>query len=208
MQVKIYFAEKPVYLCNELTPALRELLHHPEAVFIDEASTAAINSLLHEIKKPGFHAGVVLSDDLEKLKKSFFKHFTKLEAAGGIVQNDAREILFILRHDKWDLPKGKMEKKEKPETCAMREVEEETGVKNLLLKKKVGETYHTYNEFGKHILKTTHWFYFTCKKQDTVPQIEEGISEIQWFKTRDIKKPIQSTYENIKDILAVFFDEP
>ena len=208
MQVKIYFGEKPVYLCNELTPALKELLHHPEAVFIDETSTAAINSLLHEIKKPGFHAGVVLNDDLEKLKKSFFKHFTKIEAAGGIVQNDAKEILFIFRRDKWDLPKGKMEKKEEPETCAMREVEEETGVKNLVLKKKVGETYHTYDEFGKHMLKTTHWFYFTCKKQDTIPQTEEDITEIQWFKTRDIKKPVQNTYDNIKDILAVFFDEP
>lgn len=208
MQVKIYFGEKPVYLCNELTDQLKELLHHPEAVFIDEASNAAINSLLHEIKKPAFHAGVVLSDDLEKLQKTFFRHFTKVEAAGGIVQNDSKELLFIFRREKWDLPKGKIEKKETPETAAIREVEEETGVSNLHLKKKIGETYHTYNEFGKHILKTTHWFWFTCKKQEAIPQTEEDITEIQWFKTRDIKKPVSNTYENIKDILGIFFDEP
>ncbi|MBS1757373.1 MAG: NUDIX domain-containing protein [Bacteroidetes bacterium] len=209
MQIKIYFNEKPVYLCNKTDSNLKELQKHPDTVFIDELSTPAINSLLHEIKKESFHAGIILSSDFEKLKKSFFKHFTLIEAAGGIIQNEKKEILFIYRRNKWDLPKGKIEKKETPEIAAQREVEEETGVKELSLKKKIDETYHTYFDYGKHYLKITHWYYFTCSSQQQLqPQTEEDISEIKWFKTKDIKVPVANTYQNIKDILRVFFDTP
>jgi 8-oxo-dGTP pyrophosphatase MutT (NUDIX family) len=209
MQLKIYFDEKPVYLCDVIDDTLNEIMHHPDAVFIDELSTPAIKSLLHEIKKDDFHAGIIWNKDLEKLKKAFFKHFEVIEAAGGIVLNERKEILFIFRRGKWDLPKGKMDKKEKEEDCAQREIEEETGVKGLLLKKKVGETYHVYDEFGKHFLKISHWFYFTCNNKQTLkPQTEEDITKAEWIKTKDIKEPIKNTHANIKDILAKFFDEP
>ena len=209
MKIKIYFDDKPVYLGDTMDAELTELTHHPDTVLIDEFSTPAINSLLHEIKKPAFHAGIVLHSELEKLKHSFFKHFKIIEAAGGIVQNEKKDILFIYRRDKWDLPKGKMEEGETPEICAEREIEEETGVKNLKLKKKVGETYHTYDEFGKHILKISHWYYFTCdSKQNLQPQTVEDITETKWINTRNIKQPMNDTYENIKDIMRCFFDEP
>lgn len=209
MQIKIYFGEKAVYLCDEITDELHELLHHPDAVFIDELSTPAINSLLHEIKKENFHAGVIWNVDFDKLKKSFFKHFTFIEAAGGVVQNEQKDVLFIMRLGKWDLPKGKMEKNEEPDACAKREIEEETGLKNLKLKKKICDTFHTYEAYGKHYLKQTHWFYLTCKgKQELVPQTEEDITEIRWFKTKEIKTPVANTYEAIKDVLRNFFNTP
>ncbi len=209
MHIKIYFGDKPVYLCDEIDKELNEILHHPDAVFVDEISNPAIKSLLHEIKKEEFHAGVLWHSDLEKLKKALFKHFDLIEAAGGIVQNDQKEILFIYRLDKWDLPKGKVEKGEKLEACAMREVEEETGVSGLKLKNKTGETYHTYNAFGKHFLKISHWFYMTCSsRQKLIPQTEEHITEIKWVKTKDIREPIANTYPSIKDILENFFDTP
>jgi len=209
MQLKIYFDDKPVYLCDELSEELKEILHHPDAVFIDEISTPAINSLLHEIKKEDFHAGVILNDDLEALRKSFFKHFTTIEAAGGIVQNDKKELLFIYRLEKWDLPKGKVEENEEIEIAAAREIEEETGLKDMVLKKKIGETYHTYNAYGKHYLKTTHWFYFTSDShQKLQPQLEENITLIKWIKTKDIKTPMENTYASIKDIMHCFFDAP
>jgi len=209
MDIKIYFGEKPVILCNEINKELNEILHHPDAVFVDEISPRAIKSMLHEIKKEEFHAGVLWHADLEDLKKAFFKNFTVIEAAGGIVQNSNKELLFIYRLGKWDLPKGKIEKGEKPDACAMREVTEETGTKNLTLKKKIGETYHVYDEYGKHFLKISHWFYMTCPaKQELAPQTEEHITEVKWVKTRDIKEPIKNTYPSIKDILGKFFDAP
>jgi len=209
MHIKIYFGDKPVYLCDDIDQELHEILHHPDAVFVDEISKAAIKSLLHEIVKEEFHAGVMWHSDLEQLKKAFFKNFKEIEAAGGIVQNDKKELLFILRLGKWDLPKGKIEKGEDPETCTLREVEEETGVTGLKLTQKVGETYHTYNAYGKHFLKTTHWFYMTCSsKQKLVPQTEEDIAAIKWVKTKDIQEPLSNTYPSIKDILNTFFNIP
>jgi 8-oxo-dGTP pyrophosphatase MutT (NUDIX family) len=209
MYIRIYFGEKPVYLCDELDENLKEILKHPDAVFIDEFSTAAINSLLHEIKKPDFHAGVIQHTDLKALKKSFFKHFTDIEAAGGIVLNEHKDILFIERLGKWDLPKGKVEAGENDQEAAVREVEEETGVTQLTVHKKVGETYHTYDAYGKHFIKTTHWYYMTCEgKQVLTPQTEESITAISWIKTRKIAEPLGNTYPNIRDILSKFFDEP
>lgn len=119
MFIKIYFDKKPVYLCDEINEEIKEVLHHPDTIFIDEASTPAINSLLHEIKKEQFHAGVLQHTDLIKLKKHFFRHFDLIEAAGGIIQNEKKELLFIYRLDKWDLPKGKLEKNEGIEDCAV-----------------------------------------------------------------------------------------
>ena len=208
MHIKIYFGDKPVFLCDELTKELKEILRHPDAVFIDEISAPAIKSLLHEIKKDEFHAGVIYSEDLTALKKLFFKNFSLIQAAGGIVQNDKKEVLFIYRLNKWDLPKGKMEKGEKADECAIREVKEETGVNNLTLKKMVGKTYHTYDAFGKHFLKVTHWYYLVCaNEQNLVPQTEEDITAIKWVATKNIKEPVANTYPSIKDILNVFFDE-
>ena len=209
MYIKIYFGDKPVFLCNEINKELNEILHHPETVFVDEISVPAVRSLLHEIKKNEFHAGVLWNKDLELLQNAFFRNFKLVEAAGGIVQNDDKELLFIERLGKWDLPKGKIEKGEKPDDCAKREVTEETGIKELVVKKRVGETYHTYDEFGKHFLKISHWYYMTCPaKQYPVAQQEENITAAKWVKTKDIKEPLKNTYPSIKDILQVFFDTP
>ena len=209
MHIKIYFGNKPVFLCDDLNEELKELLHHPDAVFIDEVTSPAIKSLLHEIKKEEFHAGVMQGQDLAKLKKQFFKHFTLIEAAGGIVQNTKKELLFIYRLGKWDLPKGKIETNESTDDCAIREVEEETGITNLTIKKKIGETYHTYDAFGKHFLKTTYWYYMVCPLgQKLVPQTEEDITDLKWVHTKNIAEPVANTYPSIKDILSRFFDEP
>ena len=209
MYINIYFGEKPVILCDEIDKDINEILHHPDAVFVDEISPRAMKSMLHEIKKEEFHAGVIWHTDLEKLKETFFKNFKVIEAAGGIVQNDKKEILFINRLEKWDLPKGKIENGEKEEDCAVREVTEETGVEGLHLKKKIGITYHAYDEFGKHFLKISHWYHMTCSsKQNLVPQTEEHITEIKWVKTSEIAEPVKNTYPSIKNILSIFFNEP
>lgn len=209
MHIKICYGDKPVYLCDSTDAHLEELLHHPDVVYIDELSSPAINSMIHEIRKEEFHAGIIRHSDLEALRKEFFRHFTLIEAAGGIVQNEKKELLFIFRKGKWDLPKGKLDNKEEAATAAQREVSEETGVNGLKLKKQVGETYHIYDEFGKHILKRTKWFHFSCKSgQDFVPQTDEDITEVKWISTKEIKKPMSNTYATIRDILTTFFDTP
>ena len=66
-----------------------------------------------------------------KLLKEFKKKLSTIVAAGGIVINKENQILFIFRKGKWDLPKGKIEKNEKIDEGAIREVTEETGIKKV-----------------------------------------------------------------------------
>ena len=66
-----------------------------------------------------------------------FKDYTKdkviIEAAGGLVFNEKNELLMIFRRGFWDLPKGKVDEGETLEQCAVREVQEETGLQNIML---------------------------------------------------------------------------
>ncbi len=200
--ITIYFDYKPVYLCNELNPEIDEVRHHPDAVFIDELSTSAINSLLHEIKKPTFHAGIIFHQDFIKLKKGFFKHFKFIQTGGGLVKNKSGEILLIFRRGKWDLPKGKIDEGETLEECAIREVQEETGIQKLKIVSKINITYHTYIEFGKHILKESHWYLMNAiEEEEFIPQVEEDITEIHWVKKEDVKNYFTNTFPTIVSVL-------
>jgi 8-oxo-dGTP pyrophosphatase MutT (NUDIX family) len=209
MTIRIFFDEKPVYLCDALDESLNALLQLPHTLLVEECTTAAIDNLLLEIKNANYAAAVLCCPNYDQLKKLFFQQFTPITSCGGVVQNDKKELLFIYRRNKWDLPKGKLEIGETEEACAQREIEEETGVTGLALKKKIGETYHTYSDYGKHFLKTTHWFYFTCSSlQNIQPQTEEDITEIKWVNTQHIREPMSNTYENIREVMQRFFDEP
>ena len=202
MFIKIYFEDKPVFLCDKIDKTIDEYMHHPDAVYIDEVSNAAVNSLLHEIAKPEFHAGILFHKDLDKLKKVFFKHFSIVTAAGGLVLNATKDILMIFRRGKWDLPKGKLDEGETIEQCALREVQEETGLSDIILGEKITTTYHTYTEFGKHILKESHWYKMKCNtEQKLVPQTEEDITDIKWIKQAELKKYTSKTYYTIVEVL-------
>ncbi len=200
--ITIYFGDKPVYLCDELTSAIEEVRHHPDAVFIDELSTAAVNSLLHEIDKKEFHAGIIIHENFNKLKKEFFKHFKLIKAGGGLVKNKKGEILLIFRRGKWDLPKGKLDENETLLQCAVREVREETGLTRIEAGEEINTTYHTYVDFGKHILKESHWYYMLATGEETlVPQTEEDITEIRWVKKKDLNSFLENTFPTIISVL-------
>jgi 8-oxo-dGTP pyrophosphatase MutT (NUDIX family) len=142
---------------------------------------------------------------LEELKKAFFKKFTFIQAAGGLVQNEKNEILIIFRRGKWDLPKGKLDKGEKLENCAVREVEEETGLLNVQLISPLTITYHTYHEGARFILKESHWYKMKVKgDQKLVPQTIEDIHDIKWVAAGNLDMYLQNTYPSVKDVLGLF----
>ncbi len=206
--MKIFVNEKPIYLTNVLSKYLQELSLKDDTLVLENKYISAAQ-LLEQLDSENFSTAIFLSSDFEILKENFFSQFVIIEAAGGVVQNENKEILFIFRRGKWDLPKGKLETNETIETCAAREIEEETGVNKLTLKRKIGATYHIYKENGKPILKISHWFYFSCSSaQKIVPQTEEDIVEVRWISTKDIKTPMENTYKNIKEIMSIFFDTP
>ena len=70
-----------------------------------------------------------------------------IRAAGGVVVRDdstGMEIVVVHRpkYDDWTLPKGKAERGESDEECALREVEEETGLRCELLEELASVSYN------------------------------------------------------------------
>jgi 8-oxo-dGTP pyrophosphatase MutT (NUDIX family) len=197
MSIKIYFPKKIITLC---TPEeSKDWIDSKNQTIINDDFENKIPEAIRDIAKQNI---LIIHDDITHIQKLIRAQFTVIEAAGGLVQNDTDEILFIYRRGKWDLPKGKKEDQEDIAQCAEREIEEETGVKNLRLLRKITETYHVYDEKEKTILKISHWFHFRCTgDQNLVPQIEEDITAIRWVGKNDIKDVLNDTYETIADVI-------
>ncbi len=135
----------------------------------------------------------------EKIELFLRKKLPYVEAAGGLVYNDRREILFIYRNDKWDLPKGHIDKGESHEAAAMREVEEETGVQGLVVKRFIAKTYHIFKRNDKFKLKATYWYeMYTDFQGDLIPEKGEGIKKAKWKNFEKSQKALRNSYENIK----------
>ena len=154
-------------------------------------------------EKGGKYTRITLyHEDYRKLRKDFKGLFTIIEAGGGLVINEYDEILFIFRRGHWDLPKGKLEKLEKKKDAALREVEEETGVRNLELGKKICVTNHVYkNKSGKRMIKKSHWYQMYAPKMDLIPQIEEDITDAKWMTMESFNSRERIVYSSITKVL-------
>jgi hypothetical protein len=80
MYIKVYFNDKPLFLCDEFNEEISSYAHHDDAVFIDEFSSAAVNSMIHEMRQQKVHAGIFYHEKLELLKKAFLKKFILIQA--------------------------------------------------------------------------------------------------------------------------------
>ena len=202
MFIKIYFNDKPLFLCDEMTPEIREYAHHDDAVLIDEFSHPAVNSMIHEMRQSKVHAGIFVHPDLEELRKAVWKKFVLVQAGGGLIRNGEDKYLFMLRRGFWDLPKGKLDPGETIEHCAIREVMEETGIEGVILQGPLLITYHTYDDHGKHILKETHWFRMAAPAPgELTPQLEEQITELRWVDVPGMKELLGNTFPSIRDVV-------
>lgn len=127
-----------------------------------------------------------------------------ITAAGGIVLNPNKEILFIYRRGKWDLPKGKLDDGETIEQCAVREVEEETGIREITLHKFVGITTHEYFDkwVNEEVIKESHWYEMEIKTMQTlIPQTEEDIEDIRWVSIKELDTYLADSYVSIVEII-------
>jgi len=134
-------------------------------------------------------------------KKTVTTHFKVISAGGGVVYNEAKEVLVMKRLGKWDLPKGKADKGEKFRETAAREVTEECNVEVAILTK-VCTTWHTYRIHGKRILKRTKWYKMDClNDKEMTPQVEEGIEELRWMNQNEIAEAMENSYASIRFVL-------
>lgn len=126
-----------------------------------------------------------------------------VRAAGGIVVRDDGKMLLIKRNGRWDLPKGKVENGETLLQAALREVEEETGIKCLsITNTHAFKTYHIFNLYGGWHLKQTSWFPMTVAggSTDGIPQSEEGITAVEWVAPDEWHRRLEKSYGTLRTV--------
>lgn len=158
---------------------------------------------IYELVSRLFHSDLqgicLVCNDLESCWEKFQSYFKPQKSAGGKVINQYDETLFIYRFDKWDLPKGKLEKNESIEECAIREVEEECGINQLQIIRQLPTTYHIFEFKSAKILKYTYWFLMkTNYNGKLIPQKEEHIDKVEFKNSKQTQEALKNTYENIK----------
>lgn len=192
---KVFVNESPLILTTEKPDNVTGNLFLME----DDSINYAIQSLSKKVLKEAY-----IFDPSDKILEKFSSKIPIVVAAGGLVRNRKGKALFIYRNNKWDLPKGKLDKGESIEKAAVREVMEETGVKDLVLDKYLHTTYHIFRRNGSYSLKQVYWFAMhTDYKGKLKPQKSEGITDVKWKGPKKIRKALENSYHNIK----VLFEE-
>ncbi len=191
---KIFVGDKPIILSTTTVNKPGVKSYKLKKVFLRNIVRKLNNSSLEKV--------YLVHKNEEKLLKKFLKKAPNVIAGGGKVYNTKGKVLFIFRNGKWDLPKGKIEKGESIEETAVREVEEETGVKRLKIVKPLETTYHIFKRRGRYRIKITYWFEMQTKFEGKLyPQEKEGITKVKWLGKKKTQKALQNSYSNIKILM-------
>jgi ADP-ribose pyrophosphatase YjhB (NUDIX family) len=188
---KVFVGDKPIILTT--------LVEHETNFKNYLLNTVNIRKVIRELNSSNLKEIRLIHNKENKLIKKFLKKLPNVIAGGGKVYNEKKEILFIYRNDKWDLPKGKVEGRETIEQTAIREVSEETGVNGLEISKPLDTTYHIFKRNGRYKIKVTYWFEMkTSFTGNLYAQENEGITKVEWLNNIQIKDALQNSYANIK----------
>jgi len=178
-------------------------------VLVNEASIDQLNRIIALMSRKRLQKlkSITLAiQDKAAVRAYIKKKFKIVKAGGGVVVRDG-QILMIHRLNRWDLPKGKLEKSETWDEGARREVEEECNIK-VAVSDRICATWHTYSMNGKKILKRTEWFAMECLDDSQMkPQISEDIQEVTWKKGKALKEALYSTYTSVRYVVERYQDQ-
>jgi 8-oxo-dGTP pyrophosphatase MutT (NUDIX family) len=125
-----------------------------------------------------------------------------VRAAGGVISRRSErgdlEVLLIYRGQRrdWTFPKGKVETGETDEECALREVEEETGLRCELTHELPSTSYHD----RKGRAKIVRYWIMTVIKGEAEPRNE--VDAVRWLGLRTANSLL--TYPRDRELLASF----
>jgi len=196
---KVFFNDRTVYFGDNFPRAFER----NKGLFYKYDNLQELNELIELFSAVDLiNSLYIFHEDMLMVIEEFKACFHVIEAGGGVVFNSRGEFLAIKRNGVWDLPKGKLEKGEGFPEAALREVEEETGLKGLSLKEPLMSTYHTYRLKGRKVLKKTRWFEMDYKGSD-LPVLEsrEGITDYRWTVPGQTDFMRQNTFASILDVL-------
>ncbi len=107
----------------------------------------------------------------------------KVESAGGVVFYQDRILLLKKKNGYWVLPKGHIEAGETKKEAALREVEEESGVKASILEyiDHIEYKFIDYRNNHQEIHKRVYWYIMKTNSEYNKPQLEEGFVEASFI---------------------------
>jgi len=124
-------------------------------------------------------------------------------SAGGVVLRRLRGVLHVLLirdpYGNWGLPKGHIENAEAPQQAGLREVEEETGLVDLTLGRKLRTIDWYFRLKGKLVHKHCTFFLMRSEFGDPVPEEDEGITDCAWVPLLEALDVVG--YENAREVL-------
>lgn len=203
---KVFFNDRILFV-GESSAAL----FGKSCISVNMKDSETVSSLLNNfLSDRGPEILNVLTDDETQILPFLHSKFKEIDASGGLVINEKKELLVIRRLGFWDLPKGKIEKGENPEEAGIREVQEECGISSLYIKKALESSYHLYQSpyhNNRWILKKTFWFLMESNsKEALIPQTKEDITEAKWFSQKEVKNIIKETYPSLVFLFNKFLD--
>ena len=209
LKVIQFVSNQPVFDYDTIIGSAEEILSNKliGKVIIQQATPRQLERLIRimELKRLKKLTSITFSvDDYEFMVEFIKDQFKVIKAAGGVVRKQDK-ILLIFRLGKWDLPKGKLKKKEEFIKAAKREVEEECSVK-VDVKEKICTTWHTYVRKGKRILKRTDWYEMNCTDDSNMqPQLAEFIEDLKWMSYKDAVRSVKNSYASIQEVLSEYY---
>lgn len=199
---KVFLRNKELIFadCNNIPDIEGIIIQDPKLPDIQKIITAIDNAT-------DYTTYILCTSNAEELFTHFYMSMKIVTAAGGLVRNNRNDLLMIFRRNHWDLPKGKIDRGETENETAIREVEEETGLRGLSITKRLPATFHVYTIGHEWILKETHWFAMMTTKPDKYkPQAEEGITEVKWIPNSEIKSMIPKLFPSLRQLVIDFLD--
>jgi ADP-ribose pyrophosphatase YjhB (NUDIX family) len=150
---------------------------------------------------------------LEKLRQVVFrkkpeiKEIVREPTAGGIVfrmtadQRDIEILLIQDSKDRWTIPKGHIEPGETAKQTAVREIGEESGLKNVDVLAWLGKIHFKYRRLDKLVLMTTQVYLVQSLDKNERPTKEKWMNGIRWFSFNDALDAIE--YADIEKLMLL-----
>jgi diadenosine hexaphosphate hydrolase (ATP-forming) len=172
-------------------PLARRKLKVPDALPIDEVKKSPFKKITSAVFR----------------KKVAIQEVVREPTSGGIVfrlTKDQKDIEILLIQDskgRWTIPKGHIEPGETAKMPARREIEEETGLKNVSILTWLGKIHFKYRRTDKLVLMTTQIYLVQPLDTHEMPVGEKWMKGIQWFSFTDALETIE--YDDIGKLMLI-----